>query len=406
MSWLDRLQHAWSIFTNRDPPVYPDYGYATSTRPDLPVVSPRTDRSIINSIYTRIAVDCSLIGIKHVKMEGDKFKEEVKSSLNYCLTEEANKDQTGRAFIRDLVYSLLDEGNIAAVPTRTDIDPTNSTFKVEELRTGKIEQYYPDHVQLSVYNEKTGQRQTVTVPKSMCAIIENPFYAVMNGPNSLLTRIIRKMNILDAIDKQSGSGKLDLIIQLPYVINTETRRKQADQRKKDVEKQLENSKYGIVYTDGTERITQLNRPVENNLMKQIEYLVNMLYSQLGITQGILDGTADERTRQAYENGTLEPILLEICEEMTRKFLTKTARTQGQAVKFYRDPFRLLPITQLAELADKLTRNEILTPNELRQRLGIKPVKDEKADELRNRNINTTEEQHFASTSEGGENQNE
>lgn len=410
MSVGSRLKHAWNAFLGNEAfgfryPLGPSY----SIRPDRPIFSRGNERSIITSVYNRIALDAASIAIQHVRLDDDgRFTEVIDSSLNSCLSLEANLDQTGRAFIQDVVMSMLDEGCVAIVPTDTDIDPKNGSYKIEELRVGKILEWYPKHVKLRVYNENRGEKQDITLPKSTVAIIENPFYAVMNEPNSTMQRLVRKLNILDAIDEQSGSGKLNLIIQLPYVIKTEARRQQAEKRRKDIEEQLAGSKYGVAYTDGTEHVVQLNRPIDNNLMSQIEYLTSMLYSQLGITQGILDGTADDRTKLNYDNRTIEPILSAIVDEMKRKFLTKTARSQKQSILFFRDPFRLVPINDIAEIADKMTRNEIMTSNEIRQKIGMKPSKDPKADELRNSNLSAPKEEgnQPPSTSEGGNIQNE
>lgn len=389
MGFTDRLQHAWNAFMNRSPTnYYRNVGDSYTYRPDRIRLARRNERSIVTSVYNRIALDVSAIDIKHVKLdENNRFKEEVDSGLNNCLTLDANLDQTGRAFIQDVVMSLLDEGGVAIVPTDTTFNPDMTTsYDILKMRVGKIIEWYPNKVMVRVYNEKSGKRQDIMVPKSTVAIIENPLYAVMNEPNSTMQRLIRKLNLLDAIDEQSGSGKLDLIIQLPYVIKTETRRQQAEQRRKDIEMQLAGSKYGIAYTDGTERVTQLNRPVENNLMKQIEYLTSMLYSQLGITQSILDGTADDKTMLNYYNRTIEPIIAAIVDEMKRKFLTKTARSQRQSILFVRNPFNLVPVNDIAEIADKFTRNEIMTSNEIRQIIGMMPSDDPKADKLVNSNI--------------------
>ena len=385
-----RLKHAWNAFLNRDPTrYYPDVGAGYSRRPDRPILTRGNERSIITSIYNRIALDVAAINIQHCKLdENGRFMSTVDSSLNKCLNLEANIDQTGRAFIQDVVISMLDEGCVAIVPIDTDLDPdVTGSYDIESMRTGKILEWYPAHVKVKVYNDKTGHKEDIIVPKSTTAIIENPLYAVINEPNSTMQRLIRKLNLLDLIDEQSGSGKVDLIIQLPYVIKSEARRRQADDRRKDIEMQLSNSKYGIAYTDGTEKITQLNRAVDNNLMKQIEYLTSMLYSQLGITQAVLDGTADDKTMLNYHNRTVEPFISAIVDEMKRKFLTKTARTQHQSISFFKDPFKLVPVNDLAEIADKFTRNEILTSNEIRQLIGIKPSDDPKADQLRNSNIN-------------------
>lgn len=340
------------------------------------------------SVYNRIALDCASISIQHVRLDdSERFLEKISSGLNDCLNLSANIDQTGRAFLQDIVLSMLDEGCVAIVPVDTDDDPDiTGSYKIESMRTGKIMEWFPSHVKVRVYNERTGLKEDIVVPKDTIAIIENPLYAVINEPNSTMQRLIRKLNLLDVVDEQSSSGKLDLIIQLPYVIKTEARRQQAEKRRVEIERQLAGSKYGIAYTDGTERITQLNRSVENNLMKQIEYLTSMLYSQLGITQSILDGSADEKTMLNYYNRTIEPIIAAIVDELKRKFLTKTARSQKQSILFFRDPFKLVPVADLSEIADKFTRNEIMTSNEIRQIIGMKPSDDPKADELKNSNI--------------------
>lgn len=392
----DRLQHAWNAFLNRDPTDYyrnvggPSYGY----RPDRTRFSRGNEKSIVTSVYNRIALDVAAMNVVHAKLDDDeRYSSTIKSGLNRCLTKEANIDQTGRAFVQDIVMSLLDEGCVAIVPVDTTFNPTvTNSYDILSMRTAKILEWYPNHVRVRLYNERTGKKEEITLPKSTVAIIENPLFAVINEPNSTMQRLIRKLNILDSIDEQSGAGKLDLIIQLPYVIKSEARRQQAENRRKDIEMQLAGSKYGIAYTDGTERITQLNRPVENNLMKQIEYLTSMLYSQLGITQTILDGSADDKTMLNYYSRTIEPILAAIVDEMERKFLTKTARTQGQTIMFFRDPFKLVPINDIAEIADKFTRNEILTSNEIRQLIGMKPSDDPGADELRNKNLNKSKEE--------------
>lgn len=339
-------------------------------------------------------MDAAAITIQHVRLdENGRFIEVVDSGLNNCLTLEANMDQTGRAFLFDAIISMLDEGCVALVPTDTSVSPIrNDSFNILTLRTGRIVDWSPYYIKVRLYNERLGRHEEIAIPKSMAAIIENPFYAVMNEPNSTLQRLIRKLNLLDVIDEQSGAGKLDLIIQLPYIIKTEARRQQAESRRKDIEMQLAGSKYGIAYTDGTEKITQLNRSVDNNLMKQIEYLTSMLYSQLGITTGVLDGTASEETMTNYYSRTIEPILSAFVDEFKRKFLTKTARTQRQSIAFYRDPFRLVPTSQLAELVDKFTRNEVMSSNEFRQIIGLKPSNDPKADELRNKNISSGNEE--------------
>lgn len=388
-----RLKHAWDVFRNREPTYsYQDTGPGFSYRPDRSRFTRGNERSIVTSIYNRIALDVASININHCKVdENGRFIETVNSSLNSCLNLEANLDQTGRAFMQDVVMSMLDEGCVAIVPVDTTLNPNvTSSYDILSMRTGKILEWFPNHVKVSVYNEKTGNREDVKVPKSMVAIVENPLYAVINEPNSTMQRLVRKLNLLDAIDEQNSSSKLDLIIQLPYQIRSDARRKQSFDRKKDIEEQLTNSKYGIAYVDATEKITQLNRPVDNNLMKQIEYLMNMLYSQLGITQTILDGTANEQTMLNYHSRTIEPIVSAIVDEMNRKFLTKTARSQKQTIKFFRDPFRLVPIDNIAEIADKFTRNEILTSNEIRQIIGMKPSDDPKADQLVNSNLNHPE----------------
>lgn len=390
IAFSSRLKHAWNAFTGRDPTrYYPDVGMGYAYRPDRPRLSRGNERSIVTSVYNRIALDAAAISIQHVRLdENERFLEVIPSGLNSCLNLEANIDQTGRSFVQDIVMSMLDEGCVAIVPVDTDDDPDfTGSYKIETMRTGKILEWFPKHVRVRVYNDTTGQKEDIILSKSMVGIIENPLYAVINEPNSTMQRLIRKLNLLDAVDEQSSSGKLDLIIQLPYVIKTEARRQQAETRRKDIEKQLSGSKYGIAYTDGTEHITQLNRSVGNNLMSQIEYLTSMLYSQLGITQSILDGTADEKTMLNYYNRTIEPMISAIVDELKRKFLTKTARSQHQSIQFFRDPFKLVPVSELAEISDKLTRNEIATSNEVRQIIGWKPSKDPKADELRNSNIN-------------------
>ena len=390
MAFTDRLQHAWNAFLNRDPTYeFRDHGMISTYKPDRVRFTRGNERSIVTSVYNRIALDVSSIDINHAKMdENGRFKEVIQSGLNECLTINANIDQTGKAFIQDVVMSMMDEGCVAIVPVDTTTNPTiTGSFDINSLRTGQIIEWRPEFVKVRLYNDKTGQKEDVLLPKKSVAIIENPLYAVINEPNSTMQRLIRKLNLLDVIDEQSGSGKLDLIIQLPYVIKSEARRQQAENRRKDIEMQLAGSKYGIAYTDGTEKITQLNRPAENNLMKQIEYLTSMLYSQLGITQSVLDGTADERTMLNYYNRTIEPIISAIIDEMKRKFLTKTARTQNQSIVYFRNPFKLVPINELAEISDKFTRNEIATSNEIRQIIGWKPSDDPGADELRNKNLN-------------------
>lgn len=389
MGLRDRLQHAWNAFFNRDPTSnYRTNEISYSYRPDRPRLSRGNERSIVTAIYNRIALDVASIDIKHCKLdENGRYVKDMKSGLNECLTVEANMDQTARAFIQDIVISMLDEGVVAVVPVDTTFNPKNTgSYDITSMRTGKILEWSATTVKVKVYNDRTGNKEDVVLPKSMVGIIENPLYSVINEPNSTMQRLIRKLNLLDSIDEQSGAGKLDLIIQLPYIIKTDARRQQAEQRRKEIEMQLAGSKYGIAYTDGTERVTQLNRPVENNLMKQIEYLTSMLYSQLGFHQTILDGTADEKTMLNYTNRTIEPIASAIVDELKRKFLTKTARTQGQSIEFFRNPFRLVPINNIADIADKFTRNEILTSNEIRQIIGMKPSDDPKADQLVNSNI--------------------
>lgn len=410
-----RLKHAWNAFLNRAPTNYHPYGIGGgySYRPDRFRLTRGNERSIVTSVYNRIALDVAAINIQHVQLDDEgRFLNVIKSGLNDCLNLEANIDQTGRAFIQDVVMSMMDEGVVAIVPVDTDLDPdlTNG-YDINSMRVGKVIDWYPQHVKLEVYNELTGMKQIIVMPKKSVAIIENPLYAVINEPNSTMQRLVRKLNLLDAVDEQSSSGKLDLIIQLPYVIKSDARRKQAELRRKDIEEQLSGSKYGIAYIDGTEHVTQLNRSVENNLMKQIEYLTSMLYSQLGITQSILDGTADEKTMLNYYNRTIEPIISAIVDEMKRKFLTKTARTKNKSIKFFRDPFKMVPVTELAEIADKFTRNEIASSNEIRQVVGWKPSNDPKADELVNSNItqsnsdlrNRVDDENYDI---GGENQNE
>jgi len=388
-SFTSRLKHAWNAFFNKDPTdYYKNVGTSYTYRPDRPRLTRGNERSIVTSVYNRIGLDASSVSIQHVRLdENNRFLSVIDSGLNNCLTVEANLDQTGRAFIQDIVMSMLDEGSVAIVPVDTTFNPEiTGSYDILSMRTGQILEWYPSHVKVRVYNEKTGRKEDIVVPKNTVGIVENPLYAVINEPNSTMQRLIRKLNLLDVVDEQSSSGKLDLIIQLPYVIKTEARRQQAENRRKDIENQLAGSKYGIAYTDGTERITQLNRSVENNLMKQIEYLTSMLYSQLGITQSILDGTADDKTMLNYYNRTIEPILSAIVDEMKRKFLTKTARSQLQSILFFRDPFKLVPVNEISEIADKFTRNEIMTSNEIRQIIGMKPSDDPKADELRNKNL--------------------
>lgn len=394
MEITSRLKHAWNAFLNRDPTLdFRSYGTGYFYRPDRPRLTRGNERSIVTSIFNRIALDVAAIDFKHCRLdEDDRYVDTISSGLNTCLTLEANVDQTGRALIQDLVMSMLDEGCVAVVPVDTTFDPnlTNS-YDVLTLRTGKILEWRPNTVKVRVYNERSGNKEDVTISKSMVCVIENPLFAVINEPNSTMQRLIRKLSLLDVTDEETASGKLDLIIQLPYVIKTEARRAQAESRRKDIESQLSGSKYGIAYTDGTEKITQLNRSLENNLMKQIEYLTNLLFSQLGITQSILDGTADEQTMLNYYNRSIQPIVLAITDEMRRKFLTKTARSQHQTIMAFRDPFKLVPVNNIAEIADKFTRNEVLTSNEIRQIIGMKPSTDPKADQLINSNISQAKE---------------
>ena len=408
-----RLKHAWNAFTNRDPTYYYNsVGSGYSYRPDRPRLSRGKERSIVNAIFNRIALDVASIDIKHCKLDDNgRYIEDVKSGLNDCLNVEANIDQTGRAFRHDIVMSMFDEGCVAIVPVDTTLDPKiSSSYDIQSMRTGKIIEWYPTNVKVRLYNDRKGEKEDIILPKRQVSIVENPFYSVVNEPNSTMQRLIRKLSLLDVIDEQTASGKLDLIIQLPYVVKTEARREQADKRRKDIETQLSEGKYGIAYTDGTEKITQLNRPVENNLMKHIEYLTNMVYSQLGMTQEIMNGTADEKTMLNYTNRTIEPIISAIVDEMKRKFLTKTARTQGQTIYYFTNPFKLVPVNDIAEIADKFTRNEIMTSNEIRQVIGMKPSNDPKADQLINSNISQPNQDSVTSEDlenyeEGGELQN-
>jgi len=391
LTFTARLKQAWNAFLNNKDPTIPEYrdiGTSYAIRPDRPRLTPGNERSIITSVFNRIALDVASVKIRHIRQdEEERYIETIDSGLNNCLSLEANVDQTGRAFIQDIVMSMLDEGVVAIVPVDTTIDPRkNNSYDIRTMRTGKIIEWYPQHVKVRVYNDRLGRKEELILSKTVVGIVENPLYAVINERNSTLQRLIRKLNILDVIDEQSGSGKLDLIISLPYTVKTEARKEQAEKRRKDIEKQLSGSKYGIAYTDGTEKITQLNRTVENNLMGQIEYLTSMLYSQLGINQAVLDGSADPMSLQNYNNRTIEPILSAITDEMKRKFLTKTARTQGQSIKFFVDPFRYVTVTDLANSADALARNGIVAPNEFRQIIGMKPSEDPDADMLYNRNM--------------------
>lgn len=397
MGILERIQHGWNAFTNNRDPTTPNSWYygSYSTRPDRPRFTRGNEKTIVTALYNKIAIDVAAVDIRHVRLDKNgRYKHDMVSGLNDCLTLEANIDQTGRALIQDIVMSMLDEGCVAVVPVDTSIDPSNGSYEINTLRTGKIVEWRPADVKVSLYNDRTGQKSEIWVPKRNAAIIENPLYAVINEPNSTVSRLKRKLALLDSIDEQVGSGKIDMIIQLPYVIKTPTRKEQAEERRRNIEEQLSGSKYGIAYTDGTEKITQLNRPLENNLLKQIEYLTNVAYSQIGFHQSILDGTADETTMLNYNNSIIEPILSAIVLEFRRKYLTKTARTQFQSVMFFRDPFRLVPIDKATKLADTVTRNEIMSSNEVRQKLlGLKPSDDPKADELRNSNISQPKESH-------------
>ena len=405
-----RLMHAWNAFSNREAvygyPQY-DFGMGYSIRPDRVRLTLGSERTIVSSIYNQIAIDVSAISVVHARMDQNgRFLESVSSGLNECLSISANVDQSGRNFLQEAVMSLFDEGAIAIVPVDTTINPqVSGGYDIRSLRTGKILDWFPDHIRVEVYNEKLGRKEEVTLPKSMVAIIENPLYLVMNEPNSTLKRLVNKINLLDSIDTQSGSGRLDLFIQLPYTIRSDARRAQAIQRTKDIELQLAGSKYGIAYVDGSEKITQLNRPAENNLLKQVEYLTGMLYNQLGLTESVFNGTADEKTMLNYYNRTVEPVLSAIVDEMRRKFLTKTARSLGQDIVFFRDPFRLVPVLELAEIADKFTRNEILSSNEVRAIIGYKPSNQPGADELRNKNLNQSEVEAPPINTDNGENQN-
>ena len=392
-----KLKHAWNAFRNRDPTEvangYRDLGYGSYYRQDRTRMHITSERSIIISVYNRVALDVSAVNIQHVRTDKDgRFKETIESGLNNILTTEANIDQTGRAFIQDIVMSMFDEGSVAVVPVDIDEDPINSSIiDIETMRTAKIIQWYPRHVRVRIYNDATGTQEEMTLLKSSIAIIENPLYAVMNEPNSTLKRLLKKLSILDAIDEQSGSGKLDLIIQLPYIIKSEARRAQADQRRKDIEVQLSGSKYGIAYTDGTERVTQLNRPAENNLMSQIQYLTSMLYSQLGLTEAVFNGTADEATMLNYYNRTIVPIIMAIIGEFKRKFVSKAARADKESITYFKDVFSNVPVKDLAEIADKFTRNEVLSSNEIRAEIGYKPSDDPNADKLRNKNLNASKD---------------
>ena len=393
---LSVIKHAWGLFTNtnnKNPTVKPE-GSSYTISPTRPRFTRGNERTIVTSVYNRIAIDASNIDVMHVRLDDEgRFKEPIKSNLNNCLTVEANIDQSSRAFMLDVVISLLDEGCVAVVPVKTTLNPNNTeSYDIDELRTGRIVEWFPKHVMIRLYNDETGMYQDITLPKSQVAIIENPLYTIMNEPNSTMQRLIHKLSLLDIIDEESSSGKMDLIIQLPYIIKNDTKRSQAEERRKQIEDQLRGSRYGVAYIDGTEKVTQLNRSVENNILKQVEYLTNLLYSQLGLTQTIMDGTADENAMNNYYNRTVEPVVSAIIDEFHRKFLTKTARTQGQAIMFFRDPFKLMSVTNIADTADKFTRNELLSSNEFRQIIGRKPSTDPKADMLLNKNISHAPEE--------------
>ena len=407
---LSVIKHAWGLFTNtnnKNPTVKPE-GSSYTISPTRPRFTRGNERTIVTSVYNRIAIDASTMDVMHVRLDDEgRFKEPIKSNLNNCLTVEANIDQTSRAFMLDIVISLLDEGCVAVVPVKTTLNPNNTeSYDIEELRTGRIMEWFPKHVLVRLYNDETGMYQDITLPKSQVAIIENPLYTIMNEPNSTMQRLIHKLSLLDIIDEESSSGKMDLIIQLPYIIKNDTKRSQAEERRKQIEDQLRGSRYGVAYIDGTEKVTQLNRSVENNILKQVEYLTNLLYSQLGLTQTIMDGTADENAMNNYYNRTVEPVVSAIIDEFHRKFLTKTARTQGQAIMFFRDPFKLMSVTNIADTADKFTRNELLSSNEFRQIIGRKPSTDPKADMLLNKNISHAPEELDGYDKNNQKNQNE
>ena len=407
---LSVIKHAWGLFTNtnnKNPTIKPE-GSSYTISPTRPRFTRGNERTIVTSVYNRIAIDASTMDVMHVRLDDEgRFKEPIKSNLNNCLTVEANIDQTSRAFMLDVVISLLDEGCVAVVPVKTTLNPNNTeSYDIEELRTGRIMEWFPKHVLVRLYNDETGMYQDITLPKSQVAIIENPLYTIMNEPNSTMQRLIHKLSLLDIIDEESSSGKMDLIIQLPYIIKNDTKRSQAEERRKQIEDQLRGSRYGVAYIDGTEKVTQLNRSVENNILKQVEYLTNLLYSQLGLTQTIMDGTADENAMNNYYNRTVEPVVSAIVDEFHRKFLTKTARTQGQAIMFFRDPFKLMSVTSIADTADKFTRNELLSSNEFRQIIGRKPSTDPKADMLLNKNISHAPEELDGYDKNNQKNQNE
>lgn len=394
-NFTDRLKHAWNAFMNKDPTptAYRDVGAGYGIKPDRLFIRPSSEKSLTNTIINRIAVDCASINIKHVRLdEQGRYQETIDSKFNNCLTVEANIDQTGRALLEDIVMSMLDEGSVAVVPTDTTLNPKTGSYDILEMRTAKVVQWYPKHVQLRMYNEANGQKEDVLLPKAQVALIENPFYQIMNSPNSTMQRLKRKLSLLDVVDEQNASKKLNMVIQLPYTIHNELRKKEAEQRRADMEKQLAESKYGVAYLDGTEKITQLNRSLDTGLQDQIKYLTDLLFTQLGITMEILNGTANSDTMTNYYNRLIEPIMTAITEEYVRKFLTKTARTQKQSVQFFRDPFKLVPVDKMADLADKFTRNEILTSNEVRQIVGMLPSQDPNADVLRNKNISASDEE--------------
>lgn len=399
MGLTDRLRHAWDAFRNRDPTNLDIYNYGPTNyyNPNQTFLRFGSEQTIIASIYNRIARDVAAVGFRHVRLnENDRFDEEIDDSLNQCLKISPNLDQTPRSFIQDVVLSMFDEGYVAIFPAKANLDPIKTgSYDIQELRKGKIVQWYPEAVQVEAYNPDSGRFQEIVLPKSMTAIVENPFFSIMNGPNSTLQRLIRKLALLDAVDEQSSSGKMDLIIQLPYVVKSEVKKQQAEQRRKDIEMQLMGSKYGIAYIDGTERVTQLNRSLENNLLTQVEYLQNTLYAQLGMSPNIFNGSASAEELTNYTNTTIEPIASAIADEMKRKFLTKTARSQGQSIMYFRDPFKMVPTAQIAEMADKFIRNEILTANEFRGIVGYKPSSDQRADELRNPNISASKDDQLA-----------
>jgi hypothetical protein len=396
--FTDRLKHAWNAFMNKDPTIenYTDIGPGFGVRPDRMWIRPSSERSIINTIINRFSVDCASINMKHVRLdEQGRYLETIDSKFNNCITVEANIDQTGRALLQDIVASMLDDGVVAVVPTDTTINPAVGSYDILTMRTGQIIQWYPDRVQVRLYNEQNGQKQDVILPKAQVAIIENPFYQIMNSPNSTMVRLRRKLALLDTVDEQNASKKLNMIIQLPYIVRNETKRKEAEKRRSEMEKQLAESKYGVAYMDGAEKITQINRPLDSGLQEQVQYLTDLLLTQLGVTMEILNGTANSDAMTNYYNRIIEPIMTAISEEFVRKFLTKTARTQRQSVQFFRDPFKLVPVDKMADLADKFTRNEILTSNEVRQIVGMLPSQDPSADELRNKNISAAEgEEHL------------